>query len=380
MYYAQIQEKYPEAIEQFEEYYLLLCIQWNLNAKQRKEDFDDRNKVTPALKQEGRNAHDDNVMADGVRNCARVVYGEENPNPVHPLFEGDVSAMFGFKNNEMRYEEIIAKIMKMVYDETALAKVDQSDLNDFYLLGSYAGTDNGTLYANENKFKNLLKETYIVLDFLHGVLKAWPKKIYPKHEGLVHALLRWYFQYTTDLKKENATFIYNGNIKIDYKKFAKQFALKIMMKNAADTKTSKVWTPRTVERSKADVFKNFLGQFNSEVKTQMSIDWIMEDFYSVVTDMEHEIDFGITTYDNRETFKPKDIVNRFILLDEKDDLGNNIEIDDVRGDHDIPRSWGRLKGGITCPETNMKLLHFKDNGEKSNHMSFEDFKALKKAA
>ena len=61
-------------------------------------------------------------------------------------------------------------------------------------------------------------------------------------------------------------------------------------------------------------------------------------------------------------------------------LGNNIEIDDVRGDHDIPRSWGRLKGGITCPETNMKLLHFKDNGEKSNHMTFKDFEALKKAA
>lgn len=106
----------------------------------------------------------------------------------------------------------------------------------------------------------------------------------------------------------------------------------------------------------------------------------MEDFYSAVIDMEHEIDFGITTYDNREIFKQKDIVSRWISLDEKDDLGNSIEIDDARGDHDIPRSWGRLKGGITCPKKNMKILHFKDNGEKSDHMTFEQYDAMKKAA
>jgi hypothetical protein len=252
-------------------------------------------------------------------------------------------------------------------------------LDCFYLKGSYAGTDNGELHHSKTRFKTLLKDTYMVLDFLDGVLKVWPNKIYPKHEGLVHALLRWYFQYTTDLKKENATFIYNDNIKIDYKVFAKQFAIKIMKKNVDDN-TLKIWTPRAKERIKRDVFLGFLGQFQGGDKTKLSIKWIMEDFYSTVTDMEHEIDFGITTYDNRETFKRQDIVNRFLLLGEKDDLGNNIEIDDVRGDHDIPRSWGRLKGGITCPKTNLKILHFEDNGKKSDHMTFEDFKALKKAA
>lgn len=375
MYYAQIKESYPEAIEQFEDYYLLLTIQWNLNAKQRKEDFDDRNEVTPAKKQEGRNANDDNIIADAVRNCVRVVEGEENPNAVHPLFNEDT---LGFKNKKMVWDEIVVKIMKMSFDETANSKLDQEDLDYFYLAGSYAGTDNGELHDSKTRFKTLLNDTYNVLDFLDGVLKVWPKKIYPKGEHVVHALLRWYFQYTTDLKKENATFIYNGNLKIDYKKFAKQFAIKIMKKNIDDN-TLKSWTKGARERTKSDVFKGFLGQFQGGDKTKLSIQWIMEDFYSVITDMEHEIDFGITTYDNRETFKPKDIVNRWIELGEKDDLGNSIDVDDVRGDHDIPRSWGRLKGGYTCPDTNMKLLHHKDNNEKSNHMTFEDYSAKKAA-
>ena len=374
--YEEIADEFPEAIEQFEDYCLLLTIQWNLNAKQRKEDFDDRNKVTPAKGQEGRNAYDDNDVADTVRNCTRKVDGEENPNPIHPLFDVDV---IGFKNLKMVWDEIVVKILKMNFDgEKADAKLDQDDLDAFYLEGSYAGTDNGELYANKTRFKTLVKDTYTVLDFLYGVLQVWPKKIYPKSEHVVHALLRWYFQYTTDLKKENATFIYNGNIKIDYKVFANEFAKHIMKKNN-DDKTMSSWTPRANERPKYDVFKGFLGQFKGCIKTQLSIGWIMEDFYSIVTDLEHEAKFGITTYDNREVFKQKDIVNRWLELGEKDDFGNDIDIDDARGDHDIPRSWGRLKGGYTCLKTNMKILHHKDNDEKSNHMTFEEYNDKKAA-
>jgi len=374
--YEEIANEFPEAIEQFEDYCLLLTIQWNLNAKQRKEDFDDRNEVTPAKYQEGRNANDDNSIADAVRNCVRVVEGEENPNPVHPLFNEDT---LGFKNKKMVWDEIVVKIIKMNFDgEKADAKLDQDDLDAFYLEGSYAGTDNGELHANKTRFKTLVKDTYTVLDFLHGVLQVWPKKIYPKSEHVVHALLRWYFQYTTDLKKESATFIYNSNIKIDYEVFANEFAKHIMKKNN-DDKTLKSWTKGADVRTKSDVFKGFLGQFQGGDKTKLSIQWIMEDFYSIVTDLEHEAKFGITTYDNREVFKRQDIVNRWLELGEKDDFGNDIDIDDARGDHDIPRSWGRLRGGYTCPKTNMKILHYKDNNEKSNHMTFEDYNDKKAA-
>jgi hypothetical protein len=379
-YFADIEKEFPEAIEQFYDYYLTLCIQWNLDAKQRKEDFDDRNETTPAKKQQGRNAYDDNHIADVVRNCTRVVDGEENPNAVHPLFTEET---LGFKNKKMLWDELVVKIMKMNYDETASSNLDQDTLDDFYLLGSYAGNDCGELHSNSNRFKTLLKDTYMVLDFLDEVLKAWPKKIYPKGEGVVHALLRWYFQYTTELKRENATFIYNDKIKIDYKTFAKQFAVQIMKKNLDDDNKLRVWTKTKgkadKKRTKADVFTGFLGQFAGGEKTKMSIKWIMEDFHSVVTDIKCEIDFGITTYDNRETFKQKDIVNRWMSLDEKDDLGNSIEVVDICGDHDIPRSWGRLRGGYTCPKTNMKILHYKDNNEKSNHMTFKEYNDKKAA-
>ena len=67
-----------------------------------------------------------------------------------------------------------------------------------------------------------------------------------------------------------------------------------------------------------------------------------------------------------------------------DDLGNLIEeVNEIRGDHDIPRSWGVVKGGITCPKTNMKILDEHHNNKKSDKYTFEEYKAIhekKKAA
>ena len=143
MYYKELAENHPYAIEKFNDYKLALVIQWNLDAKQRKEDFDNRNKVTLVKNQASRNAHDDNVIADFVRNSVREVDGELNPNPVHDLFKSDV---FGFNNKNMLYDELVATVMKMV-DESdtngGTTHLHQKDLDAFYLKGSYAGTDNG---------------------------------------------------------------------------------------------------------------------------------------------------------------------------------------------------------------------------------------------
>ena len=60
----------------------------------------------------------------------------------------------------------------------------------------------------------------------------------------------------------------------------------------------------------------------------------------------------------------------------KDDLGNPIKKEDTRGDHDIPRSWGIKKGGIT-EYSNLKILNVKDNSLKSNKMTFPEYQKSK---
>ena len=56
--------------------------------------------------------------------------------------------------------KLLLIILKMNFDgEKADAKLDQDDLDAFYLEGSYAGTDNGELYANKTRFKTLVKDT-----------------------------------------------------------------------------------------------------------------------------------------------------------------------------------------------------------------------------
>ena len=377
MYYKELAETHPYAIEKFNDYKLALVIQWNLDAKQRKEDFDNRNKVTLVKNQASRNAHDDNVIADFVRNSVREVDGELNPNPVHDLFKSDV---FGFNNKNMLYDELVAKVMKMV-DESdtngGTTHLHQKDLDAFYLKGSYAGTDNGEFYTNKNMFQKRIKQTNQALDFLHGVLDKWPSKIHPKAESTVHALLRWYFQYRKDIQDKNMTIVWNDKLAIDYKIFAKKFAL--LMKRYNDDKTMGFWIKTAIKKRELnDAFIGYLGSFDTTVKLEKSVEWIMEEFYSSVKTVEDEKEFGLTHYDSRPTFKRNDIVSRWQDLGEKDDLGNSIDdVDEIVGDHDIPRSWGVVKGGITCSETNMKILHKDDNDKKSNKFTFEEFKKEK---
>lgn len=378
MYYKEIEKDHPHAIELFKDYKLSLCIQWNLNAKQRKDDFDDRNNVTLVKNQALRNAFDDNVVADFIRNSTRVVDGEIEPNPVHDLFKSDV---LGFPNKKMLYDEIVVKVMKMAYESDmngGKSFLSQKKLDEFYLKGSFAGTDNGEFHKAPKLFQSLIKQTNQALDFLYGVLSEWPSKIYTKREALVHALLRWYFQYRKDIQDKNMTIVWNDKLMIDYKKFAKMFAL--LMKKYKDDKTFDYWIDTAKKkREKNDAFIGYLGQFDNKTKMEKSVQWIMEEFYSTVETVKDEQEFGLTHYDSRPTFKSSDIVSRWTELGEMDDLGNLIEdVNEIRGDHDIPRSWGVLAGGITCPKTNMKILNGDDNNKKSDKYTFEEYKTILK--
>jgi len=375
MTYDEIKKKFPNAVKKFDGYLLCLTLQWNLDSKQRKMDFDCRNTQNKIERQEGRNANDDNRVADGVRNAVNKIFGEIDARPVHNVFTKDV---LGFKNDKMVYDEIVAKIMKMnhEYEEHGgHTDLTNDSLDEFYLKGSYAGTDNGIFYKNTKQFKKLLDNTYKVLDFLEGVLTEWPQKIYAKKQLVVHALLRWYFQYKKDLQNENLSLEYNGTFRIDYKKFATQFAKVVMLENTNNEETGK-WTGKEkLPRVFGEAFTGFLGHFKNDIKMQLSVKWIMNSFYDSLKTLEDEEKFGLTHFDSRPSFNTKDIIQKWMDNGEKDCLKNEpVSSDDIQGDHAIPRSHGVVAGGVT-EKSNLKILHKDDNNKKSDR-TFEEYKKV----
>ena len=359
MTYAEIKEHHPAAAEIFEKFELILTIQWNLSAKQRKEDFDDRNESSKVEEQEKRNAHDDNVVAEWIRNTTKLVDGENNEKMIHKLFNKET---IGYDNKKMIHDEILAKILLLTTKATVVTDHSHSNLDELYLGGSYAAGDNGIYYSHPKVFKKMTTEALRCCDFLYGVLSHWPTKSTASKSKLstTYALIRWYFTYKHDMADKNATFLWNDEIKIDYKKFADEFHT-LLHKLTTDTKLG-IWVrSQKKERTFLDAFTGYLGEFKDTEKIAKSKEWIMKEFYKSAGKFGEN--FGITLFDSRETFDAKDIVNRWLDNDKKDD---------IRGDHDIPRSWGIKKGGVTEP-SNMKILNETHNTKKSNKMTFNEY-------
>ena len=84
-------------------------------------------------------------------------------------------------------------------------------------------------------------------------------------------------------------------------------------------------------------------------------------------------DFGIIEIDPRETFTRSDILKKWQEQDGKCYYtGEPIEEDDLAGDHDIPRSWGIARGGVT-EYKNLVITSLYHNNKKGN-MTGEDYK------
>jgi len=84
-------------------------------------------------------------------------------------------------------------------------------------------------------------------------------------------------------------------------------------------------------------------------------------------------DFGIIELDPKETFNRSDILKKWQEQDGKCYYtGEPIEEDDLAGDHDIPRSWGIARGGVT-EYKNLVVTSLYHNNKKGN-MTGEDYK------
>ena len=368
MTYSQLLKDHPVAIRIFHNFELIFTIQWNLSASQRKEDFDDRNESTKVEEQEKRNAHDENVVAEWVRNTTKLVDGENNQEMIHPLFDVEV---IGYKNTKMCWDEHLARILLLTTKATIITDTSNDILDNLYIEGSYAAGDRGEYVQVPKRFNKMKSEALECCDFLYGVLSNWPTKGVAKKSNkyVTNALIRWYFSYKNDLKELNQTFFWNNEMKMDFKKFANQFHT-LIVKKLNDESTGLWVKSAQKKRTVTEAFTGFLAEFKDKEKLSQSKEWIMKPF------SENEDKFGITLYDSRVTFDAKMILKKWMENGEKDDLDNPIEKEDVRGDHDIPRSWGIKKGGVT-EYSNLKILNAKDNGLKSNKMTFNEYKESK---
>jgi len=366
--YSELKNEHPAAIEIFDNFELILTIQWNLTAKQRKEDFDDRNESTKVEEQEKRNAHDDNVVAEWIRNTTKLVDGEDNQEMIHPLFNVEI---LGYKNLKMCWDEILTRILLLTTKKTAVTDTSSTALDILYYEGSYASGDNGIYVQYPKKYKTMTIEARECCDFLYSVLSNWPTKGVAKKTNryVTNALIRWYFTYKTDMKNKNTTFFWNNEMNIDFKKFADEFHT-LLVEKLNDESTGLWINSMQKKRTVTEAFTGFLGEFKDSDKITKSKEWIMEPFY------KNEDAFGITLFDSREAFDPKLILKKWLENGKKDDLGNPIKKEDTRGDHDIPRSWGIKKSGVT-EYSNLKILNAKDNGLKSNKMTFNEYKESK---
>lgn len=96
--------------------------------------------------------------------------------------------------------------------------------------------------------------------------------------------------------------------------------------------------------------------------------------------------WGTIEIDPRERFNDEDIQNRWLEVEKRDEYtGEPIALEDVAGDHNIPRSWGVEAGGVT-EYHNLRVTSRSNNRRKSDKSGeqfmkiLEEENSLKKAA
>ena len=385
MTYDQIANEHPEAIKIWNNYPASICISRNASADDTVEDIRSRNKNTKMNHAQERNCFDNNIIADFIRFSVRTwidINGEIHPDsegiPHHPLFNADI---LGFNNKSHLYDEILTRIFLYSAASNSMVDAGHEELENLYIKGSKVIIQPGEYYIKKKLFEGVKSNTLLVCDFLYGVLSNWPKKhSYNKTQSLVNALVRWYFEYNKELKSHFCTMSWNGELKIDYEKFAKNFSR--LMQDLTDSEETGIWTVGEKKtRLLSEALIGYLTQYNSRDKDKMAWMWIKDEFDSICKNGEFgdEREFGITLYDSRPSFNIKDIRERWKKVGECEELnGTSCDINDVHGDHIIPRSAGVRAGAITEP-SNLQVLLEKDNlskGAKSN----EEFKRENVAA
>ena len=352
-----IRDTHPKAWENFLSEELSFSVYHNSTPNQDARETQNRNKGSNHNSQEQRNTLDENVVSEFVRNTCRVV--EEENNTPHRLFE---DKLIGYPLGRLAYDEALTRLMLMVECKDPSISIDDEKMDKLFKDGSIQ--DRGRLHVKENDFKAIVKDTSKMLDTIANIFDVYPTglKLDQAKRGKTTftALTRFL------LKIESELFpLQQDMVIVDYKKFANSF-VGMLETIYSDKATIADWVG-SGEDTKSKAFGRFLGQFNVVKKTNWTIKWMMDEF------ADRYEDFGIMRVDKRVSFRPNDIFKRYVEVGKCCEACNSsIEQKDVQGDHDIPRSWGVLAGGVT-ETSNLRILCATCNNKKSNKYTFEEF-------
>lgn len=189
-------------------------------------------------------------------------------------------------------------------------------------------------FTNKSKFNKFKKEIDELLDFSYKIITSVDKVHKDKLTPWLSMLL---VLYADSLRNQS----YSVDVKLYTKKFFEVY------RKWSDTVNKLYANETTFNGNQMQPFNELFGGKNSNaIKT---ICYVLNKEKDNYTNSFGDVEsFGLLKLDSRETFSEAQILQKWEEQDGKCYFtGEELERNELAGDHYIPRSWGISKGGVT---------------------------------
>ena len=318
-----------------------------LTNRQKGELFRDTNNTTPVNQQETLNSYGDIPIANLIRETARAVIGIGNTP--HPLFfsyitktGNEVYPNVATNNNRLRLDEIVARIVYMIYVGEKPVVAPFEKLQAMY--------DDESL--NQKAVDAIEKKLKSVLDFMQNCAEERKSQVQRGLTGgQIVMLYRLYFSLKSEFK----------GFKIgDYSKFWNQFNTAFNVFNAKNPLRKDI-----VEENRLihEAFNQHLGEHKTQYKFDNTVKWMLEEM-----DLNEAT---VITLDSKRSF-PREMIE--LKLAQQGFkcwvTGEPLTMKDAQGGHIVPHS----KGGETVYE-NLVVISAEQN-RRMQDVNAHDYKKM----
>lgn len=335
-----------EVLQEFMDYPMRFVIYNKLTTRQKGELFRDTNNTTPVNQQETLNSYGDIPIANLIRETARAVIGVGNAP--HQLFfsyitqgGNEVYPNVATNNNRLRLDEIVARIVYMIYAGEKPVVAPFEKLQSMY--------DDESL--NQKAVDTIEKKLKSVLDFMQNCAEERKSQVQRGLTGgQIVMLYRLYFSLKSEFK----------GFKIgDYSKFWTQFNTAFNVFNAKNPLRKDI-----VEDNRLihEAFNQHLGEHKTQYKFDNTVKWMLEEM-----DLDEAT---VITLDSKRSF-PREMIE--LKLAEQGFKcwvdGKPLTMKDAQGGHIVPHS----KGGQSVYE-NLVVISAEHN-RRMQDTNAHDYKA-----
>lgn len=327
-------------------YEITLVIYGELDTFTKGYIFRTLNETTEVNDQEMRNSFGDIDVANLIRETVRIVPGIHNLN--HPLFEktqGGNYRLLMFDNKRLKTEELIARIVYRLTQDTYLGESSQNQLNEMY-------RDNDNLDIQKIK-----KDLTDILEFLR-IMAVEHLRIY--NRGLSQQdfkMLSFVWMYLKDTyKKWNI-----GDMEYFLKAYKHGFNKVIDKDGKYGTILNNVDFDKK-GRTIAEAFKGYLGAPNHPKKVKQTVIWLLNEF---------PIESYITVLDTKRAYTQLEKERKLIDQDYKCYItGKKVTMKDCEAAHIISHA----NGGQSTYDNFVMCL--KEHNRAMGSMNLEDYKKM----